>query len=370
MVSLPWIGLTSIFSIEYGDFPAVYTGAMLAQQGQFRSLHDVELQTKIQAAHTAGRPDTVYFVRPHVYAAVLAPLARLSLRQAFFASAAVQGVILVFIGIWVCRRFGNDGLVLLALFPPAILAIGFGQDPMLYLGLSVLSYILYERGQLLGAGFALGCVLLKPHLMLLVPLVLILQKRWRMLGGFALAGATEAGLSLALGGIEGAKVYIAFLKKQEGYLTPNPEHMLNVHGMMVNLGLESPLIRVALMVAVIAAVVVVSIGSEWWRGLAAAQAGTMLIAPHVFMYDSTLLLLPALLIYFYASTPQARIAATLFFVPIPYLVQMADKPWPIAPSLVVSGLLGTLVFEVPMLQQVWAGIATAVRRPEKLPLAP
>jgi hypothetical protein len=236
-------------------------------------------------------------------------------------------------------------MVLLSLFPPAILAIGFGQDAVVFLGLAVASFILYERGYLLAAGFALGCGMIKPHLLLLFPVALILQKRWRMLAGFALGGALEGGISLALGGIEGAKVYLAFLQKQEGHLTPNPERMINIHGMMVNLGLDSSALRVALVVAVVACVILVSLRGEWWRGLAAAQLGSILVAPHVFMYDSTILILPALLMFFRESALPGRIAATLFFIPLPYLIQLADKPWTIAPFLAVFALFASLTLE-------------------------
>jgi hypothetical protein len=112
---------------------------------------------------------------------------------------------------------------------------------------------------------------------------------------------------------------------------------------MANLGLESPIVRVVLVLAVIACVASIAARSSWWKGLAAAQAGTMLLAPHVFMYDSTLLILPALLMFFGESGLTSRIAATIFFAPIPYLVQLADKPWTIAPSLVVLGLLVSLL---------------------------
>jgi hypothetical protein len=343
--SLLWLGMTTTFSLENGDFAAFYTGAVMAKQGQFGVLHDESEQVKVQARFQAGRPDHVFFVRPHIYAAVLSPLALLPMRPAFYVWSCIQGAILLAIAIWARRRFGNDALVLLGLFPPAILAIGFGQDAVVFLGIAVASYALYERGQLLAAGFVLGCGFIKPHLLLLFPVALIVQKRWRMLAGFALGGAVEAGISLALAGIGGAKVYLAFLRNQEGHLTPNPERMLNVHGMMVNLGLESPAIRFALVAAVVVCAIVIARRSEWWEALVAAQIGTILIAPHVFMYDSCLVVLPALLVYFKQSGIAARVAATVFFVPFPYLLQLADKPWTIAPSLAILSLLLALLFE-------------------------
>jgi hypothetical protein len=177
-----WLAMTTMFSIAGGDFPAPYTGAKIASQGRYSELHDVQVQAQVQAEFAPGRP-TVYYVRPHIYAALLSPLASLDLRQAFFAMAAAQGLILLSVAIWAYRRFGGDAVVLMAVFPVGILAIGFGQDPVLYVGLAVLSYALYERGHLLGSGFALGCIFIKPHLLVLFPVVLVIQKRWRMLAG-------------------------------------------------------------------------------------------------------------------------------------------------------------------------------------------
>jgi hypothetical protein len=341
-----WVALATNFVIEKGDFPAFYTGAELAKRGEFSTLHDHARQAALQEEQLSVRRPPVYFVRPHVYAAALAPLAWLSVRQAFFAWAAFQAGILVAIAVWARGKFGNDALILLALFPPAILAIGFGQDPLIFLGLAVLSYALHERGLPMWAGFALGCGLLKPHLLLLIPVVMLVQQRWRMLAGFALAGALEAGASLALGGLEGAKTYMAFLREQEGHLTPNPEHMINVHGLMVGLGVDNAVLRWVLVGLVAAAVLGIARRREWWQGLVAAQVGSALVAPHVFMYDSTIVVLPALLMFFQEGK-LTRAAAAVFFTPIPYLIQMVGIPWTIAPSLVLSGLLASLFVDVP-----------------------
>ncbi len=348
-----WIAMTAMFTIQGGDFPASYTGAKIASQGRFSEMHDVHVQAQVQEEFAPGRP-TVYFVRPHVYAALLSPLALLDLRPAFFAMAAVQGLVLLSVAIWAYRRFGGDAVILMACFPVGILAIGFGQDPVLYLGLAVLSYALYERGHLLGSGFALGCVFIKPHLLLLYPIVLVIQKRWRMLAGFAIGGAAEAAISLALGGLQGARTYVDFLKAQQGYLTPNPEHMINLQGLLVNVNGENTLVWASLAVVVLGAVVWIARQGEWWQALAAAQAGSILISPHIFMYDGAMLLLPALLLYFRSTSRAARIAAVVFLMPLGFFSHMADKPWSIFPAIAVLAVLATTWWETiaPAAQRV------------------
>ncbi len=340
-----WVALCSSFAVEVGDFPAFYTGAVLAHQGHYASLHDTAEQIRAQAQFLSVARVPVYFVRPHVYAAFLSPLGYLSLKEAFAVWVGVQAAIWCGIGLWARRRFGNDALILMGLFPPVILAVGFGQDPAIFLGLAVLSFIFYERGWLLAAGVALGCAFIKPHLLLLFPVVLLVQRRWRMLAGFALAGAAEALLSLVLGGFEGARVYLQFLREQEAHLTPEPQRMVNLQGLLVNLGLDYSALRWALIALVAVGVARIAMRGSWWQAMAAALAGSALVAPHVFMYDTTLLVLPALLMFFQGATRRARIAATVFFTPLPYLVQLAGIPWTIAPGLVVLGLMSMLFLD-------------------------
>jgi len=120
--SLLWLGMTTTFSLEYGDFAAFYTGAVMAKQGQFGVLHDESEQVKVQARFQAGRPTMcssfVPTSTPRAFALALLKAPRVLWRSG------IQGAILSpsHMGSPTVR---NDALVLLGLFPPAILAIVF-----------------------------------------------------------------------------------------------------------------------------------------------------------------------------------------------------------------------------------------------------
>ena len=118
---------------------------------------------------------------------------------------------------------------------------------------------------------------------------MLIQKRWKMLWGFIAAGALEAAVSLALGGWSGVKLYLDFLRRLQGHLTPTPERMINFTGLLANLNIDSNLPRLALSaVALVIFIAVCKLDmNHWWRGLTAAQLVTVLIAPHVYLYDST-----------------------------------------------------------------------------------
>ena len=148
-----WACAATAFVIEQGDFPAFYTGAQLARAGQFHRLHDIQLQAQLQKTATAGkRPEVTYFVRPHIYAAVLAPLALTDMRTAYIWFLLVNGAILLAVGIWGARNFGPDAIILLSLFPIPVFAAAFGQDCVLYLGIVVASYHFHNPRSRLSRG--------------------------------------------------------------------------------------------------------------------------------------------------------------------------------------------------------------------------
>jgi hypothetical protein len=331
--------------VENSDFVAFYTGAVIAWHGDFRNLHNVPRETQIQRAAAPSRQFPVEFVRPHVYAAILAPLALFSLRGAFVAWLLAHTGVLLACWWWAWRRFGSDAVPLLALFPAAIMSYAYGQDVVLFLGLFVLSYALFERDRPMLSGFVLGLAFIKPHLLLLLVVAPLLQRRWRMLAGLAIGGALEAGISLALGGFEGAMNYVRFLQSRQDNLSTRPERMMNVYGIGHTLGIQSSLLNITLAAAVLACFVIICRRGAGWHAFAAGIAGTLLIAPHTYLYDSTLALLPALLIVFQASGIFARAAAAAYCTPLPSLLQLADPPWTMTPTLILLLLLAALAAE-------------------------
>lgn len=85
--------------------------------------------------------------------------------------------------------------------------------------------------------------------------------------------------------------------------------------------------------------------SRWW--LATATAGLLLV-PHVYGYDASLLLLPLWIAIFDNVHKPLRIAATLVSTPIAFLVALADKPWSVTSALALLLLLSATA---------WAAVA-------------
>lgn len=329
-----WIGLGTIMApmSRQHDFLNLYTGGALALDGHFADLHDPDVQLERERRYVPRTDALVPFVRPAFYALLLAPLALLPYNAAFVVWIAVQCAALIGCWVWGWRRFGPNALVFASFFLPPPLGIASGQDCVILLAVFIVAFELSERNRPGWSGAALAGMLIKFHLVLLWPVALLLQRRWRMLGGFCAMAAAEAGLSLALGGFRGARLYVALLgNKSLDHLSPSPELMINCQGLVANLGIGSEW-ALAAAAAVSVVFVVAILNAPPWRMFCLTALASLLIAPHVYGYDGSLLMLPIWLTIFESVRPASRIAATLFSTPLPFGFALAGKPYAIVSS--------------------------------------
>jgi alpha-1,2-mannosyltransferase len=325
------------------DFLNIYTGASLALQGRFAELHDINVQLEEERKYVPQADRLVPFVRPHFYALILAPLALLPFGIAFWTWLGLQTLVLFACWHWAVRRFPPDSLVISALYLPTALGIAHGQDGVLMLAISIGAWSLLESGKPLQAGLVLALGLIKFHLFFLWPFAMLLARDWRMLGGFAAGGAAEALLSLLLGGFSGAQHYIAMLTNKDlERLSPTPEFMINAQSIAANFANGNPVVQAGWTLLVAA----LWIWSAWkaplWRWWASTAFAGLLIVPHTYGYDASLLLLPFWLALFVNTDKTLRIVATLASTPIPFLMTLADKPWSGAAALALTLVLAAM----------------------------
>jgi hypothetical protein len=333
--SLVWISMGSLITpgAQKHDFLNLYAGASLALDGKFAAMHDVNVQLQREREFVPSTDALVPFVRPSFYALLLAPLALIPFAKAFWVWIAVQSALLMACWAWGFRRFGANALVFAAFSLPGPLGIASGQDCVVLLALFIIAYELKYRGKDGWSGAALALMLIKFHLILLWPVALLLKRRWKMLTGFCAAAAGEACLSLALGGMEGARTYVALLRnKNLDHLSPSKELMICFQGLTENLGIESPVAAGAIIAAILLVFVFAVYKAPPWKMFAVTAVASLLVAPHVYGYDATLLLLPFLLTIFNSQLAGAKIAATLLCTPLPFGFALAGKPYAIVAS--------------------------------------
>lgn len=331
------------------DFLNLYTGASLARDGVFAGMHGPEIQLHRERVFAPQTPELVPFVRPPFYALLLAPLALVPFGPAFWVWLGVQAAVLAGTWAWAFRRWGADALIFGSMYLPTALGIAHGQDCVLILLIVLGVYALADRENHFASGVILGMGLIKFHLFVLWPVMLLIQRRWRMLAGACAAVVVEGLVSLALAGPGGMAKYFALLRMTDlPRLSPSPELMINARGLALNLGIDS----IGVTGLLIATVVILTVAACWraplGRAVAAASAGSLLVAPHVYGYDAGLLLAGLWLAMFESGTPKAnqapRITATALLTPVPFLAGLFGAPWAAAAPLALLAFLSSLAF--------------------------
>lgn len=341
-LSVFWASLGGSILVHFYkyDFLCYYIGGTLVREGRFADLYNPAAQMEVQRQ---AAPDVIEprpFVRPPWFGIALAPLTYLSLVHAYAVWITALLITLLATWAWATIRFGEAGLLLAALFLPANLGICFGQDSAAMLAALCISYVLLTREKNFASGLVLGLGLMKFHLLLMFPVWMILQKRWRMLAGFAATGAAFVAASLLLIGPSGLAAYVdRLLHGQTELLGHSAGTMANIYSVPANFGIEWKPLDAAL-AALVAGIALYGLRrASDWRAIAIAGTASLLVSPHAFGYDATMLLLPVWLVVENATRKISRYAALILAAPVTFFFTLADPPWECIPALVLLGFL-------------------------------
>lgn len=331
---------------EY-DFVSFYTGGLLASQGRFEQLYDPGAQLAVRRGVVPGNSPFVPWVRPPLYALLLAPLGMLGFQTAFTAWTLVYGLILLACWLWSWRRFGADALVYSAFFYPAVISIGNGQDGALMLALTLAGFLLAERERDLEAGAVLALGLVKFHLWLLWLPAMLLVRRKRMAAGYAASAAVQATAAIALAGFDGLGQYAKLLGGGDmEAIPPAPELMVNAGAISVNFAFGNVAVTAGITVLALALwFAAVSGGAPLWRWFAATATASLIVAPCAYNYDLTLLLVPALCGVFLSGRKLTRALAALTLFPFLIFLTYVGRPWTVLPALGLLAFLAALAAE-------------------------
>lgn len=294
------------------DFGVFRTAAHLAAAGRWHDLYDPVASATAYRDVTglALPPGGPVFPYPPFTALALTPLALLSLGGGLVVWSVV-GLLVLFGGLRLLgARWWTGVAVLLTM--PAYATAQLGQNALLTVGVLAFGYWLIGRGRRLTAGLVLGLLLLKPQFALgfAVWWLATPSRHRRELAGAAGTAAVLVAPSLLLAG-DGWRSYLQHF----GDLT-NPATVtrawywsswdftwLLVPGRTgIATGVWATLV-VAVMVLLIA---LVRRRGEEWLGFAAAVTASVLVTPHLVVYDWTVLLVPAVIMW--KAVPRTRAA--------------------------------------------------------------
>ncbi len=293
-----WLPLLGVPLRGWLDFSAFYAAGSLAFT---RAVTDLAPITAFQAER--GLPITP-FVYPAGMALPYALLAALPYGIAAALHAAVMAGLLVLAAVVWSDIVGlpRRWVVLGALaWAPAAAGVASGQNSSAALLLLVLATGALVRQRDAAAGALGGLLAYKPQLAAPVAGLLLLRGRWRALGWLAAACLVQYGLGvIATGGrLDWPVGWLASVRAyQEADLLANGWQAISLPGLAARAGLVTGMPWLVLVGYAVAGVVVVAClpalrRAAWPDAMALAAALGLLISPHAWVYDATLLL-PAL----------------------------------------------------------------------------
>ncbi|MCL6611109.1 MAG: DUF2029 domain-containing protein [Peptococcaceae bacterium] len=303
-----------ILFYAYGsDFLCFYIGGTMVSGGDIENLYNLDRQKEVNDAIRSqnGIPfESVFliFVNPPFYALFMSPLTNLPYNAALWIWRTL-GIAVFIISIRALagelKLTGNKWLPLsiigLTSFP-VFIGLVSAQNSLFSLGIYAAIYILLKNKRDFTAGLALGIGLFKPQLFFLLPLVLVMLKRWRAVAGWLSGCASVFLVSYVFMGGKVIAGYVKFLLSEE--YRSFAGNFINMHSVpsffRMLTGDNSLIFPIAIITsASVLALIYTGIRREY--GLDAIFSlvitGTILSSPHLFDYDLTLLIIPGILIY-------------------------------------------------------------------------
>lgn len=318
------------------DFLQLYAGARLVGTPALYQKHaSIAVHYEVAGRHSEG----VYFSRIPIYAWLLKPLAALPFFWAFGLFAALNLACFI----WFLRVFAvhEPELAMLSWFyPPLYAVLTNGQDLGLFLAAAAGGYLLLERRQPFAAGLVWSLCAIKPHLFLLVPLVLLVRRQWRALAGGLAGGAVLLAGSFQIQGARWVADYLAVLRDPE--LHPGAAVMPNFQSVRAALFPGAGDWVLWLGAAVVAALLawIAARGACWRTAFALALPASLLCSWHAYMQDCLPLLLSYAILAPRVLSRGYRLLLLSAIAPVFPFMLLFGSPWSVAmPSLLLLILI-------------------------------
>ena len=325
-------------SLRGAEFVHFYTLGHVASAGHISTLYDM---AALHEAQVALVPESTNFLYPPVYppqAAVLfVPVAGLSYGTALLAWSllTIVGYALIVWSAWrpVAATLPSRSMLIAAaaVFPPFWMLVLYGQISILILATFWAGWMALERRRHFLAGVAFGLLAIKPQFGLPLAVVVLARRDWPMLGGAVASVAGQAAVCWLMLGTEAFRGFASTFA-----LTLNNVDLLET----------TPVYSQSL--RTLTRLMPNAIGIPVWTGAAAivlwytarvgrsnapirVRLGTVILAsvlvnPHVIIYDATVLALPLIWFGAYMQEAAAPQQATRFWKAVAWLYAALFAP--------------------------------------------
>src|SRR5205807_1172285 len=362
-----WAGYWLTFvrgNLQGPDFVSFYSGAKLFVEKGGSAVYDLALQKQYELQVFPHPPDqfvVLPYFHPPYYTLLIAPLAFLDYRSAYYAMAAFDvllGAALIVLLVRGSERIhGRAAAVAAALiagFFPLFVTVLQGQSDLVVLVPLAAAYTAWARGRLGWAGIFSGLALAKPQLLLLVPILFLARRAWRALAGFGAVIGAFGVVSVAAFGISPVLDYINSVGRwaiggklpTRGLIVYSDSAIYSLRNLLEALPGGAQGVGLAVLILLLALVAL----SLSWRpdkprlDFALAIAASLVLSPHQNVHDLALLVIPGFALADLALSGQLRwphvAVAVLFFAYAAIDLTLAINFWSAAVgALAVAGYL-------------------------------
>ncbi len=292
--------------LKGGDFVFFYTLGNAARADDPALLYDQGRLHALQASLVAeSAPDEYLPVYPPHTALVYVPFSYLpfGLAASLWTLLIVLAYAAVVNATWHRVRDAlPDGwfvAVAAAAFPPFWNLVVHGHNTIVPLVAFFGAWLALERGQRFVAGLILGLIFLKPQFGLALAVVVLLGREWAIVAGLAVSGALQLLLMTTVYDLSMLTHYLQFMQRVaavEYLIEPKPWEMHSMRAVtrLLPAWLDSVVWVAASAVVLHGALRIWTRAESWPLRMAGLVLATVLISPHLFAYDATVLVLPLL----------------------------------------------------------------------------
>jgi alpha-1,2-mannosyltransferase len=281
-----------------GDFVNPYAASIAALKGDPASVYDIHRQHLQEVAVMGGKDFGVLgFHYPPMYLLIVLPLSMLP----FIASWVVFETVTLAGYLAVLRRIAPIpvGLWLAITFPAVIINFMCGQNGFLTTALIGGGLLLLDRWPLL-AGFLFGLMAYKPQFAILIPLALVVARRWRALIATAISTILFAAVSLAVFGAPAWRAFVGSITfTQKIVLERGAIDFSTLQSIFGAIRMWGGSVEVAYVFQAVVAIYAASAVVWVWQTRrpfalkgATLAVGSLMVSPYVLQYDLVLLALP------------------------------------------------------------------------------
>lgn len=326
------------------DFLHFYTLGLIAREHRAPELYDMKVQSELAARHVPQASGLPYLpLYPPQTSILFAPLAHLSYAHALVVWWMVSAILYFLCCYWVWRTCPNlqthrvTVAILAAAFPALFHLIAWGQTSALALACFTGTYLSLRSKRQFLAGIVVGCLAFKPQLALAVAVVFIAAGAGKVVIGATLSGVAQFLVGVLYYGSQAFHDWLWMLRNLRSALPVLEPKIYQTYCLRTFWSMLIPIPGLALVLYALSAALLLGITILLWRRpsmplsvrFSALLFATVLVAPHLTVYDlvilaPALLLLPDWLISVPMNDVKSNIGTALYCA---YLFPVAPIAW-------------------------------------------